>query len=57
MMGFVMHASMPKKKKNNRLEKKEKKSSKLLDKYRKNDGSYDCCLGSGGKDSIFNRIF
>lgn len=31
---------------------REKKLEKLLDKYRKNDGSYDCVVpGSGGKDS------
>ena len=33
---------------------KRKKLIKLLDKYRKNDGSYDCLVpGSGGKDSAF----
>ncbi len=32
--------------------KREKELIKLLDKYRKNDGSYDCIVpGSGGKDS------
>ena len=35
-------------------EKREKELIKLLDKYRKNDGSYDCLVpGSGGKDSAF----
>ena len=35
-------------------EKREEELLKLLDKYRKNDGSYDCLVpGSGGKDSIF----
>jgi len=34
--------------------KREEELLKLLDKYRKNDGSYDCLVpGSGGKDSIF----
>ena len=35
-------------------EKREKELITLLDKYRKNDGSYDCLVpGSGGKDSAF----
>ena len=35
-------------------EKREKELVKLLDKYRKNDGSYDCLVpGSGGKDSAY----
>jgi N-acetyl sugar amidotransferase len=35
-------------------EKREKELIKLLDKYRKNDGSYDCLVpGSGGKDSAY----
>ena len=35
-------------------QKREKLLLKLLEKYRKNDGSYDCLVpGSGGKDSIF----
>lgn len=35
-------------------EKREKELVQLLDKYRKNDGSYDCLVpGSGGKDSAF----
>lgn len=35
-------------------EKREKELLELLDKYRKNDGSYDCLVpGSGGKDSAF----
>jgi len=35
-------------------EKREKELTELLDKYRKNDGSYDCLVpGSGGKDSAF----
>ena len=35
-------------------EKREKELIVLLDKYRKNDGSYDCLVpGSGGKDSCF----
>jgi len=34
--------------------KREKELLKVLDKYRKNDGSYDCIVpGSGGKDSGF----
>ena len=34
--------------------KREKELIKLLDKYRKNDGSYDCLVpGSGGKDSAY----
>ena len=33
-------------------QKREEELIKLLDKYRKNDGSYDCLVpGSGGKDS------
>ena len=33
---------------------REKELLKLLDKYRKNDGSYDCLIpGSGGKDSAY----
>ena len=35
-------------------EAREKELLKLLDKHRKNDGSYDCLVpGSGGKDSAF----
>jgi len=35
-------------------ESREKELIKLLDKYRKNDGSYDCLVpGSGGKDSVY----
>lgn len=35
-------------------EMREKELIKLLDKYRKNDGSYDCLVpGSGGKDSAY----
>ncbi len=35
-------------------EQREKELLKLLDKYRRNDGSYDCLVpGSGGKDSIY----
>ncbi len=35
-------------------ELREKKLTNLLDKYRSNDGSYDCLVpGSGGKDSVF----
>ena len=34
--------------------KREDELSKLLDKYRRNDGNYDCIVpGSGGKDSSF----
>lgn len=34
-------------------EEREKQLRALCDKYRKNDGSYDCiCPGSGGKDSV-----
>jgi len=34
--------------------KREEELLKLLDKYRKNDGSYDCLVpGSGGKDSAY----
>ena len=33
---------------------REKEFKEILDKYRKNDGSYDVLLtGSGGKDTIF----
>ena len=33
---------------------REKELFKLLDKFRKNDGSYDCLVpGSGGKDSVY----
>ena len=35
-------------------ESREKELIQLLDKYRKNDGSYDCLIpGSGGKDSAY----
>jgi N-acetyl sugar amidotransferase len=35
-------------------ERREKELIELLDKYRKNDGSYDCLVpGSGGKDSVY----
>ena len=35
-------------------EKREGELLKLLDKYRRNDGHYDCVVpGSGGKDSIY----
>ena len=35
-------------------EKRETELIKLLDRYRKNDGSYDCLVpGSGGKDSAY----
>lgn len=35
-------------------DQREKELLKLLDKYRKNDGSYDCIVpGSGGKDSVY----
>ena len=35
-------------------EKREEELLQLLDKYRKNDGSYDCIVpGSGGKDSVY----
>tara|TARA_B110000003_G_C16583672_1_gene509028 strand:- start:97 stop:1323 length:1227 start_codon:yes stop_codon:yes gene_type:complete len=35
-------------------EKREEELVSLLDKYRKNDGSYDCLVpGSGGKDSVY----
>ena len=42
------------KKKNINWEEREKELIQLCDKYRKDDGSYDCVApGSGGKDSIF----
>ena len=35
-------------------EQREAELHKLLDKYRKSDGSYDCLIpGSGGKDSAY----
>ena len=35
-------------------EKRERELVELLDKHRKNDGSYDCLVpGSGGKDSVY----
>ena len=41
-------------KKNIDWDDREKKLHKMLDKYRKNNGEYDCIVsGSGGKDSIF----
>ena len=43
----------------NKIDWKERESKlkKLLDKYRSDDGSYDCIVpGSGGKDSIFQSI-
>lgn len=43
-----------KKKNNIDWDLREKKLKKLLKKYRKNDGSYDCLVpGSGGKDSMY----
>src|SRR5262245_55839897 len=34
--------------------KREEELLKVLDRYRRNDGSYDCVLpGSGGKDSVY----
>lgn len=42
------------KKENIDWEKREKELLKLLEKYRRNDGYYDCIVpGSGGKDSAF----
>ncbi len=41
-------------KKNIDWEKRENELHKLLDRHRKNDGSYDCIVpGSGGKDSVY----
>ena len=41
-------------KENINWEEREKELIKVLDKYRKNDGSYDCLVpGSGGKDSAY----
>jgi hypothetical protein len=41
-------------KKNIDWAKREEELLRLLDKYRKNDGSYDCLVpGSGGKDSAY----
>jgi len=41
-------------KENINWEEREKELIKVLDKYRKNDGSYDCLIpGSGGKDSAY----
>jgi len=41
-------------KKNINWEKREKELIKLCNRYRKNDGQYDCIVpGSGGKDSFF----
>ncbi len=35
-------------------EQREEELSQLLDRFRKNDGSYDCVVpGSGGKDSVY----
>ena len=48
-----MPAIMPKKLKEINWEQRDKDLIKLLEKYRKNDGSYDCIVsGSGGKDSV-----
>ena len=42
------------KNKNINWKKREKDLIKLLDKFRRNDGSYDCLVpGSGGKDSVY----
>ena len=36
---------------------REKELKELLDKYRKNDGSFDCLVpGSGGKDSVYAAL-
>ena len=41
-------------KENINWEEREKELLKVLDRYRKNDGSYDCLIpGSGGKDSAY----
>ena len=41
-------------KENINWDQREKELLELLDKYRKNDGSYDCLIpGSGGKDSAY----
>ena len=41
-------------KENINWDQREKELVELLDKYRKNDGSYDCLIpGSGGKDSAY----
>ncbi len=38
-------------------EERELELKKLLDKYRSNDGNYDCIVpGSGGKDSVFQSV-
>ena len=36
----------------NKLEAREQQFKKLCNKYRKNDGNYDCLVRSGGKDSF-----
>ena len=39
-------------------EKREEELLRLLDKYRRNDGYYDCLVpGSGGKDSLSGSYF
>ena len=53
-MEFVMHVNLLKKKKKIDWQEREKKLTELCNKFRKNDGSYDCIVpGSGGKDSIY----
>ena len=52
--GVCSACSVAEKKEQIDWEKREKELVKLLDKYRKNDGSYDCLVpGSGGKDSAY----
>ena len=39
-------------------EERERELKELCDKHRKNNGEYDCLIGgSGGKDSVFNRMY
>ncbi len=52
--GICDACNMAKIKKNINWKKREDELLRLLDKYRKNDGTYDCLIpGSGGKDSAF----
>ena len=52
MMVYVEHANILNKKIN--WKEREKELIEILDKNRKNDGSYDVLIpGSGGKDSIY----
>ena len=51
---YCKNYKQSKKKKSIDWEERERELIKLCDKYRSNNGSYDCLIpGSGGKDSFY----